>query len=69
MKLLIEIGQDHYDLVDDMTAVLIAKCKKDCKEYLEVDTRKHPDDIRQYKKLIKACDTLLAYYRGPDGDN
>jgi hypothetical protein len=54
-----------YDVLDGMFVSLLRKELRNSEEFLDT-VRNHPDDVKQYKKNIKACKVLLKYYGGLD---
>lgn len=59
---------DHdflYDVLDGFFVSLLRKELKNSEEFIR-DNPWHPDDVKQYKKNIKACKVLLEYYGGLD---
>jgi hypothetical protein len=59
----VEDNQMLYDVLDGMFVSLLRHELKNSTEFLE-SVRQHPDDVKQYKKNIKACKVLLEYYGG-----
>jgi len=52
-----------YNVLDGVFVTLLRNELKNSKEYLQI-VQQHPDDVKQYKKNIKACKVLLDYYGG-----
>ena len=52
-----------YNVLDGVFVTLLRKELKNSEEYLQ-SVQQHPDDVKQYKKNIKACKVLLDYYGG-----
>jgi hypothetical protein len=50
-------------VLDGVFVTLLRKELKNSEEYLQ-SVQQHPDDVKQYKKNIKACKVLLDYYGG-----
>lgn len=64
MKLEFDVD-DNNMLLDIMGGIFIALLQKELKNSEEcLDTFTHPDDIKMYKRNIKACKQLLDYYGG-----
>jgi hypothetical protein len=61
----IEDNELMYDVLDGVFITLLKKELKDSKEFLG-SGHQHPEDVKQYKKNIKACEVLLKYYGGLD---
>ena len=61
----IEDNQMLYDVLDGMFVSLLRNELKNSEEFLQT-VQQHPDDVKQYKKNIKACKILLKYYGGLD---
>jgi hypothetical protein len=61
----IEDNQMLYDVLDGVFVSLLRHELKNSEEYLQI-VQQHPDDVKQYKKNIKACKVLLKYYGGLD---
>ena len=63
----IPISADVAEVIDGITAVLVKKCKSEVVGYLEGGVVCWNEaDRKMYRKIIKACDTLLAYYGEPN---
>jgi len=61
LELELELDFDSSETVEEV--VFIAMLKKELRESKEALTNAwHIDDIKQHKKLIKACKVLLEYY-------
>lgn len=58
-----EDNQMLYDVLDGMFVSLLKHELKSSEEFIR-DNPWHPDDVKQYKKNIKACKVLLEYYGG-----
>ena len=61
----IDANELMYDVLDGVFITLLKKELKSSKEFLG-SGQQHPDDVKQYKKNIKACKVLLEYYGGLD---
>jgi hypothetical protein len=59
----VEDNQMLYDVLDGMFVSLLRNELKNSEEFLQT-VQQHPDDVKQYKKNIKACKVLLKYYGG-----
>jgi hypothetical protein len=55
------------DLIDDMFVSLLNRELKSTQEFLDNDGWKHPDDVKVWKKNIKALKVLIKYYGGDNG--
>lgn len=70
MKVSFEFEDENpiYELMD-MTFLAYMKRELANTEYfLTNDGYKHPDDIKQWKKNVKAFNVLIRYYGGPNED-
>jgi hypothetical protein len=65
MKFNIELDDNElmYNLLDGVFVALLRNELKNSEEFLQ-SVQQHPDDVKQYKKNIKACKVLLEYYGG-----
>jgi hypothetical protein len=52
-----------YNVLDGVFVTLLRNELKNSEEFLQ-SVQQHPDDVKQYKKNIKACKVLLEYYGG-----
>jgi hypothetical protein len=52
-----------YNVLDGVFVALLRNELKNSEEFLQ-SVQQHPDDVKQYKKNIKACKVLLEYYGG-----
>jgi hypothetical protein len=52
-----------YNVLDGVFVALLRNELKNSEEFLQ-SVQQHPDDVKQYKKNIKACKVLLDYYGG-----
>jgi hypothetical protein len=52
-----------YNVLDGVFVTLLRNELKNSEEFLQ-SVQQHPDDVKQYKKNIKACKVLLDYYGG-----
>jgi len=66
MKFNIQIEDDDVllDLMDDIFLSMLNRELKDTQEFLDNDGWKHPDDVKTWKKNVKALKVLLDYYGG-----
>jgi len=66
MKFNIQIEDDDVllDLMDDIFLSMLNRELKDTQEFLDNDAWKHPDDVKTWKKNVKALKVLLDYYGG-----
>ncbi len=56
---------DNSMLLDIMGGVFVALLQQELKNSKEALPKfKHPDDVKMYKRNIKACKVLLDYYGG-----
>jgi hypothetical protein len=65
MKFNIELDDNElmYNVLDGVFVALLRNELKNSEEFLQ-SVQQHPDDVKQYKKNIKACKVLLDYYGG-----
>jgi hypothetical protein len=65
MKFNIELDDNElmYNVLDGVFVALLRNELKNSEEFLQ-SVQQHPDDVKQYKKNIKACKLLLEYYGG-----
>jgi hypothetical protein len=65
MKFTIELDDNElmYNVLDGVFVALLRNELKNSEEFLQ-SVQQHPDDVKQYKKNIKACKVLLDYYGG-----
>lgn len=60
---------DNNMLLDIIGGIFVALLQKELKDSQEVLPKfRHPDDVKMYKRNIKACKHLLDYYGGLYGD-
>ena len=52
-----------YNVLDGVFVTLLRNELKNSEKFLQ-SVQQHPDDVKQYKKNIKACKVLLDYYGG-----
>jgi hypothetical protein len=66
MKFNIQIEDDDVllDLMDDIFLSMLNRELKDTQEFLDNDDYKHPDDVKTWKKNVKALKVLVEYYGG-----
>jgi len=58
---------DNSMLLDIMGGVFVALLQQELKNSKEALPKfKHPEDVKMYKRNIKACKVLLDYYGGLD---
>jgi hypothetical protein len=55
------------DLINDMFVSLLNRELKSTQEILDGDGWKHPDDVKTWKKQVKALKYLLTIYGGNYG--
>lgn len=69
MKFNIQIEDEDVlcDLIDDIFISLLNRELKSTQEFLDYDGWKHPDDVKTWKKQVKALKYLLIIYGGNDG--
>jgi hypothetical protein len=67
MKFEIDLNGNElmYNVLDGVFVTLLRNELKNSVEFLQ-SVQQHPDDVKQYKKNIKACKVLLKYYGGLD---
>ena len=65
MKFQIDLDDNElmYNVLDGVFVTLLRNELKSSEKYLKT-VQQHPDDVKQYKKNIKACKVLLDYYGG-----
>jgi hypothetical protein len=66
MKFNIQIEDEDvlHDLMDDIFLSMLNRELKDTQEFLDNDGWKHPDDVKTWKKNVKALKVLVEYYGG-----
>jgi hypothetical protein len=66
MKFNIQIEDNDVllDLMDDIFLSMLNRELKDTQEFLDNDGWKHPDDVKTWKKNVKALKVLVEYYGG-----
>jgi hypothetical protein len=66
MKFNIQIEDEDVllDLMDDIFLSMLNRELKDTQEFLDNDGWKHPDDVKTWKKNVKALKVLVEYYGG-----
>jgi hypothetical protein len=66
MKFNIQIEDEDVllDLMDDIFLSMLNRELKDTQEFLDNDGWKHPDDVKTWKKNVKALKILVDYYGG-----
>jgi hypothetical protein len=58
-----------YEVLDDLFIGMLNRELKSTQEFLNNDGWKHPDDVKDWKKNIKALKVLVKYYGGNYGTN
>jgi hypothetical protein len=66
MKFNIQIEDEDVllDLMDDIFLSMLNRELKDTQEFLDNDGWKHPNDVKTWKKNVKALKVLVDYYGG-----
>jgi hypothetical protein len=66
MKFNIQIEDEDVllNLMDDIFLSMLNRELKDTQEFLDNDGWKHPDDVKTWKKNVKALKVLVEYYGG-----
>jgi hypothetical protein len=54
-----------YEVLDDLFIGMLKRELRSMQESLDLDEWMHPDDVKEWKKNIKALKVLIEYY----GDN
>ena len=69
MKFTVELEDESplYELMDSMFVSMLERELKSTQEFLNYDGWKHPDDVKTWKKQIKALKYLLTIYGGNYG--
>ena len=69
MKFNIQIEDESvlYEVLDDLFIGMLNRELKSTQEFLNNDGWKHPDDVKDWKKNIKALKVLIKYYGGDNG--
>jgi hypothetical protein len=67
MKFNIQLDDESvlYEVLDDLFIGMLKRELRSMQESLDFDGWKHPDDVKEWKKNIKALKVLIKYY----GDN
>jgi hypothetical protein len=67
MKFNIQLEDESvlYEVLDNLFIGMLNRELRSMKESLDFDGLKHPDDVKEWKKNIKALKVLIEYY----GDN
>jgi hypothetical protein len=67
MKFNIQLEDESvlYEVLDDLFIGMLNRELRSMRESLDFDGLKHPDDVKEWKKNIKALKVLVEYY----GDN
>lgn len=68
MKFTIELEDESplYEFMDSMFVSMLERELKTTQEFLNYDGWKHPDDVKTWKKQVKALKYLLTIYGGND---
>ena len=66
MKFNIQIEDDSvlYEVLDDLFIGMLERELESTQGSLNFDFPKHPDDVKTWKKNIKALKVLIKYYGG-----
>ena len=66
MKFTIELEDENplYELIDSMFVSMLKRELINTQEFLDNDGWKHPDDVKAWKKKVKALKVLVEYYGG-----
>ncbi len=66
MKFTVELEDESplYELMDSMFVSMLERELKSTQEFLNYDGWKHPDDVKTWKKQVKALKYLLTIYGG-----
>ena len=66
MKFTIELEDENplYEFMDNMFVSMLNRELKNTQEFLDNDGWMHPDDVKTWKKNVKALKVLLKYYGG-----
>jgi hypothetical protein len=69
MKFTIELEDENplYELIDSMFVSMLKRELINTQEFLDNDGWKHPDDVKAWKKNLKALKVLVKYYGGSNG--
>jgi hypothetical protein len=69
MKFTIELEDENplYELMDSMFVSMLKRELKNTQEFLDYDGWKHPNDVKAWKKNVKALKVLAEYYGGSNG--
>jgi hypothetical protein len=69
MKFTVELEDESplYELMDSMFVSMLERELKSTQEFLNYDGWKHPDDVKTWKKQVKALKYLLTIYGGNYG--
>lgn len=69
MKFTIELEDESplYEFMDSMFVSMLERELKITQEFLNYDGWKHPDDVKTWKKQVKALKYLLTIYGDNDG--
>ena len=66
MKFTIELEDENplYEFMDNMFVSMLNRELKNTQEFLDNDGWMHPDDVKTWKKNVKALKVLVEYYGG-----
>ena len=69
MKFNIQLEDESllYEVLDDLFIGMLNRELRSMQESLDFDGWKHPDDVKDWKKNIKALKVLIKYYGGDNG--
>jgi hypothetical protein len=71
MKFNIQLEDESvlYEVLDDLFIGMLKRELRSMQESLDFDEWKHPDDVKAWKKNLKALKVLVEYYGGNYGTN
>jgi hypothetical protein len=71
MKFNIQLEDESvlYEVLDDLFIGMLKRELRSMQESLDFDGWKHPDDVKAWKKNLKALKVLVEYYGGNYGTN
>jgi hypothetical protein len=69
MKFNIQLEDESllYEVLDDLFIGMLNRQLRSMQESLDFDGWKHSDDVKDWKKNIKALKVLIKYYGGDNG--
>jgi hypothetical protein len=69
MKFNIQIDDESvlYEVLDDLFIGMLKRELRSMQESLDFDGLKHSDDVKEWKKNVKALKILIEYYGGNYG--